>query len=58
MQIIVMKPTCLTMQTPITSTRGSTVAQGDTGGSGRNICKNSKLKCFQFKIETKDLKFN
>ena len=53
-----MMPTCLTMQTPITSTRGSTVAQGDTGGSGRNICKKSKLKWLQFKIETKNLKFN
>ena len=53
-----MMPTCLTMQTPITSTRGRTVAQGDTGGSGRNICKNSKLKCFELKIETKNLKFN
>ena len=58
MQITSMMPTCLTMQTPITRTRGSTVAQGETGGSGRNICKNSNMKCFQFKIETKTLKFN
>ena len=58
MQITSMMPTCLTMQTPITSTRGSTVAQGDTGGSGRNICKKSKLKCLQLKIDTKTLKFN
>ena len=58
MQITSMMPTCLTMQTPIISTRGSTVVQGDTGGSGRNICKNFNLKCFQLKIETKTLKSN
>lgn len=57
MQITSMMPTCLTMQTPITSTRGSTVAQGDTGGSGRNICKNLSWSAFKW-VETKTLKFN